>query len=40
MILYNIREEYKLLINLVFIMRLLRVGIPDDDAVRLLKAMS
>lgn len=36
----DIREEYKLLINLVFIMRLLRVGIPDDDAVRLLKAMS
>jgi hypothetical protein len=36
----DIREEYKLLINLVFIMRLLRVGIPDGDAVRLLKAMS
>lgn len=35
----EIREEYKLLVNLVFVMRLLRIGIPDVDAARLLKAM-
>lgn len=35
----DIRNEYKLLVNLVFVMRLIRVGIPDDESARLLRAM-
>ena len=34
-----IREEYKLLSNLIFAMRLMRVNIPDDEIARLLKCI-
>lgn len=35
----DIRNEYKLLVNLIFVMRLIRVGIPDDESARLLRVM-
>lgn len=36
----DIREEYKLMVRLVFVMRLMRLEIPNEDIVRLLNCKS